>query len=357
MLRKLFASALLLASGYSYAGLALQCSPDQTPQMSKALSSYFYRVGGTGTLRIQDNFVELKRKSPSTLELRIPKETVTVVGSRGDISRKTVSKLEILTTLLYPGRTTAVPCDISALEEHIALRQNIVAHIQQVEWTWPDGGKAFWNPKYWNNGTPLSEDVLVEALKDSVANSPTYGIGCYTAAKLGFVHGIVDFYARANPNAEKLAEVSQRLYSDGDPLVNVEPSRMWFFEADYDASVSHEGKLLEMLSDVKGRNFVPGDWVYMINTDPHSNTKTGYEGANAIYLGGGKFSDYFNDHNHAYPYDRKMDEVYQWRNGVFSRSRDWAKVKPLSPAKKLMLDKSPEEGGQVMPYRIVPRWF
>lgn len=356
MLRKCFL-ILALCNSAAYADIAPQCAPDQTKPFFQGLRSYFYSVGGTGTLQENHGVIGLRKRSPSTLELRIPKEKVTVAGRTSDVTRKTVSQLEILTTLLYPGRRTAIPCDLDALKEHIAVRQNIVANIQQVEWTWPDGGKAFWNPRLWENGTPKSKDVLVEALQDSVVNSPNYGIGCYTAAKLGFVQGIVDFYARAQPNPEKLSSISALLYEDNDPLVNVEPSKMWAFEADYDASVSHEGKLLEMLSDVKGRNFVPGDWVYMINTDPQSNTKTGYEGANAIYLGGGKFSDYFNDHNHAYPYDRKMDEVYQWRNGVFSRSRDWAKVKPLSPAKKLMLDKSPEEGGQVMPYRIVPRWF
>ena len=59
----------------------------------------------------------------------------------------------------------------------------------------------------------------------------------------------------------------------------------------------------------------------------------------------------------ARPYSEKLDEVYQWRNGVFSRSRDAAKLKPLSKQAFEQMGLTPEQGGMVMGYRLVPYLF
>ena len=85
--------------------------------------------------------------------------------------------------------------------------------------------------------------------------------------------------------------------------------------------------------------------------------RTGREGSNPIYLGRNKFADYFNDNDHAYTYQQKADEVYQWRNGVFSRSRDFAKIKPLSPPDMERLSRTPEEGGILRDIRVFPYFF
>jgi len=61
-----------------------------------------------------------------------------------------------------------------------------------------------------------------------------------------------------------------------------------------------KGKLLEMRYNIPARNFVPGDWGYLLNADLITAKKIGYEGSNATYLGRGKFDDYYNDHNHSY---------------------------------------------------------
>jgi len=52
-----------------------------------------------------------------------------------------------------------------------------------------------------------------------------------------------------------------------------------------------------------------------------------------------------------------MDEVYQWRNGVFSRSRDFAKIKPLTPQDMERLSKTPAEGGIQTDIRVSPYFF
>lgn len=106
---------------------------------------------------------------------------------------------------------------------------------------------------------------------------------------------------------------------------------MWSFESD---STQEDrvrlGKLLAIQFGIPSRNFIPGDWSYFLNTDAQTHGKTGYEGSNAVYLGRGRFSDFYNDHHHYYTYKDKVHEVFQWRNRVFNARRDVAKVQPLA---------------------------
>lgn len=127
------------------------------------------------------------------------------------------------------------------------------------------------------DGTPTVP--LDDALLDAFTQQAKYAIGCYTASKLTYAHGVLDYYARVLEHPAKAA----------------------------------------LVRGVPPRHFVPGDWAYLLNTDPVTYEKTGYEGSNAIYLGRGRFDDYYDDHNHSYTFEEKLDEVYQWRNGVFSR--------------------------------------
>ena len=49
--------------------------------------------------------------------------------------------------------------------------------------------------------------------------------------------------------------------------------------------------------------------------------------------------------------------VYHWRRGVFSRSRDYAKIEQLSTQQLYALEKTPEEGGFLLSLRAVPYYF
>lgn len=264
----------------------------------------------------------------------------------------TVSPKEILLALLQRGRLTAFDCSVDALREHVGIRRNIVAWTEELNWVWPDGDTAKWNARYWRRGTPHSRRPLHEAVNDAFMAQDRYRIGCYTAIKLVILQGVLDYHRRVVPNAEKLRRIEARLAADGEPLVGVEPGAMWFFEADYaPADGERPGKLVELLHGIAADNFVPGDWAYLLNTDAASYGKTGYEGSNMIYLGRDRFSDYYNDHGHAYSFRQKLNEVYQWRHGVFSRSRDAAKVRPLSERELLALTATPERGGLLLSYR------
>lgn len=274
---------------------------------------------------------------------------------------RTVSQKEILLALLQHGRRTdftGPACSVAALREHVALRQNIVAWAEHLEWRWPNGEAAAWNPRYWENGEPRQGVGLHTALHDVFNTQHRYQIGCYTGTKLIVMQGILDYYRRIRANPAQAARVFARLHADGDLLAGIDPPGMWSFEADFDpADAAKPGKLLQLASGIPSRNFVPGDWAYLLNTDPASAALIGYEGSNALYLGRGRFADLYNDNRHAYTFREKLDEVYQWRHGVFSRTRDARRIRPLHPGDYARLEQTPAEGGLLLDVRALPQLF
>lgn len=273
----------------------------------------------------------------------------------------TVSRREVALALMSAGRVSEFSgsaCSVAALREHIGLRQNIVAWAENLTFQWPNGGAASWNNRLWREGTPRGRHLTAAALRDVLRHPERYFLGCYTTAKLVIAAATFDYYDRVVADKAKAQLIVDRLWSNGDPLTRIEPRAMWAFEPDFDQRELHDpGKLLRLARDVAPENFVPGDWAYFYNTDAASHAKTGYEGSNAIYLGRGRFSDYYNDNARAYTYDQKLDEVYQWRHGIFSRSRQKEEVQSLAPSVLRRLGQPPHSGGFVMTYRATPYFF
>lgn len=276
-------------------------------------------------------------------------------------ARRTVAEKEILIALMQHGRTTVFndqACDVRVLQEHIRLRQHIVAYAENLEFQWPDGGKAKWNAAYWNQRRPKQPAQLYAGLRDMFTRSQRYSIGCYLAAKATYTFAILDFYHRQPHHAQETNHIFQRLAAGDSPFEGIEPSAMWRFEPDHDFTRPDQvGKLMKLQHKVAAKNFVPGDWAYFYNTDPSSHQKIGYEGSNTIYLGRGLFVDFYNDAEHKYTYEQKLSEVFQWRHGVFSQSRDYRKTELLSPRQFDRLSGSPEHGGMVPDIRAVPYYF
>lgn len=324
----------------------------KTPTKINAYISNEYAVGGT--LHIAEN--PLFNSNKEYISKNLNNKTIT---------REITSKKEILISLLFPGRLTKFDtepaCSASSLEQILTIRQNTVFWTSQLEWGWPDGGSAGWNEDLWVLGTPKKTETnyknsVIKSFNDLYENQQNYKIGCYTATKANIIQSFLDFYNKSTKT--KRDKFFDNLLSDDEPFVGIEPSKMWYFEDDFSEESSQSiGKLLSLQENVESDNFIPGDWVYIRNTDHKTNTKTGYEGSNTIYLGGGIFSDYYSDHGGGYPYERKLDEVYQWRNGVFSRSRDVNKIQKLSPKERFKLTLPPEQGGLVESYRIIPLIF
>jgi hypothetical protein len=273
----------------------------------------------------------------------------------------TVSKKEIVLAMLQHGRSIIFAgdaCSLDTLKNHVGVRQNIVAWAENLNWDWPDGGPAKWNKRYWNRGTPKRGVPAHVAVMDAFLNQDKYAIGCYTAAKLVVVQGTLDYYRRVMPDPNRVRQIEDILLSDGEPLVDVEPSEMWRFEKDFDATQAPRlGKLLALNTNIAKGNFVPGDWGYLLNTDLTTAQKTGYEGSNAIYMGRNKFDDFYNDHGHSSTYEEKLEEVYQWRNGVFNRVRDKDKRRALSPSGVAQLGSDIAAGGLQIDTRLSPNHF
>lgn len=360
-------------------GIRFSCKPGQLETIESNMETYLASLGVASdlvlikadrsngivvytlnTLKEDSNTLDLKDRP----ELQIQDDIVSLPTKNGKEKKvHTASKKEILLALLQHGRLTEfkdTACDVKALTDHVGIRQNIAAWAENIKWVWPDGRPAKWNKKYWKRGTPKPGFPLHEAINDVFINQNQYSIGCYTATKLVMIQGVLDYYRRIkkDPVQQKLLENRLSIDIDKEPLVDIEPGKMWDFEKDFDPQeLNHPGKLLKIEYGAAPKNFVPGDWIYFLNTDPITYKKTGYEGSNAIYLGRNKFDDYYNDNDHSYTYQQKMDEVYQWRNGVFSRPRDFAKIKPLAPQDIERLSKTPAEGGILTDIRVFPYFF
>ncbi|MCL4470617.1 MAG: hypothetical protein M1547_05730 [Gammaproteobacteria bacterium] len=358
-------------------GIRFSCKPGQLETIASDMETYLAALGVAPDLVVKKAdrtsgavvyTLNTPKEDSSTLdlkdrpELQIRDDIVSLPTKRGKEKKvHTVSKKEILLALLQHGRLTEFKdgaCDVEALKDHVGIRQNTVAWAENLNWVWPDGRPAKWNNKYWKRGTPKPGYPLHEALSDVFVNQNKYSIGCYTATKIVVIQGVLDYYRRIKKDPAQLKRLENRLSIDKEPLVNIEPGKMWDFEKDFDPrELNRPGKLLKIESGAAPKNFVPGDWVHFLNTDPVTYEKTGYEGSNPIYLGRNKFADYFNDNDHSYTYQQKADEVYQWRNGVFSRSRDFAKIKPLSPRDMERLSKTHAEGGILRDIRVLPYFF
>lgn len=358
-------------------GIIFRCGPMQSVRLQTLMDAYLTelaidpawvsrtRDAHSGTVSYAASAASL---SVGTLHLvdqpglGITEELVQLPTSRKTYKTVvTVSKKEIVLAMLQPGRSTllsGLSCDVQALKDHVAIRQNIVAWTEALEWEWPDGGPARWNQHYWRRGTPLKGIPLHVAVNDAFVNQKRYAIGCYTATKLVMIQGILDYYKRIKKDPKTLALVEAQMRRGGEPLSFIEPGVMWQFESDSTAAdLARPGKLLGIIQGVPAQNFIPGDWSYFLNTDPVTYAKTGYEGSNAVYLGRGKFDDFYNDHHHYYTYKEKLHEVYQWRNKVFSASRDVARVKPLNARDYERMSATPEHGGIVLDLRVFPLLF
>lgn len=360
---------LAMAAG-AEPGVSFSCRPSEIKQIETDVDAYLatIKIDPSWVIKKMDKkkgLLAYKLNTPEndtkTLDLyKMEKYHIQPEEVRKPISFsesrlvKTVSRKEIVLALFQNGRATQFTgenCSAQSFIDHVGVRQNTVLWAQNLDWGWPDG-PAYWNEKFWTAGTPRSDVSVVDAFLDMFINQSAYGIGCYTASKMVMIQGVVDYYARVSRNPIALQKVIDRLATDNDPLVAIEPEKMWSFEEDFDMSkMDQPGKILVMQENVSPMNFVPGDWSYFYNTDAVSRMETGYEGSNAIYLGAERFGDYYNSNNHAYTYKETLDKVYQWRHGVFNRS-DAKKKKPLSEENLKFLGRSPAHGGMLFTYRV-----
>jgi len=358
-------------------GITFECSAKESRILKKEILAYFkelnisrnlYQIKNTRVHASQNSKLNLNLKPKfsrlSTIafkevpEFSIQDEDVTIPALNNKTQTvKTVSKKEIVLAMMQTGRETLFTqdqCSLSALKEFIGIRQNIATWGQNLDWYFPEH-ESEWNPKYWDQGTPLKTQKLGDSLTDLFLNPRLYSIGCYTAAKMVMVQGLYDYYNRINPNEEKIKKIEEKLWSDNDPIVNLEPGHAWdFYPKMTIEEKSTPGKILTVEKKIPYNHIIPGDWIYMFNAPDIMTVERGYEGSNAIYLGRNRFTDYYNLHGHSYSFEELIDKVYQWRNKVFNRPADNKHIKPLQKEDLYKLAKTPEENGLFIDYRIYP---
>ncbi len=377
-LRSLIFSLFVLTQASSLAaqvngGLIFECGSDKLTQLSSQLRSYQQELGiDISVYQVQEGEGRLRvtLKDPSvygTLYLRwnpqysITEERISLPSKDGLLEVETVSQKEILLALMHEGRETVFKgdaCHIEALKEHVQIRQMIVAWSEHLHWSFPDGEPAQWNQRYWDQGNLKPKASLDEAMRDFFINPDKCSLGCYTATKIVIIQGILDYFRRIKKDDAMADAIIKRLKSDDDVLVGIEPGAMWSFQKPINPEEQKRlGKLLKIQTQVAPMNFIPGDWVYFVNTDKDSSEKDGYEGSNSIYMGRALFDDFYNDNEHHYLYNEKIQNIYNWRNGVFSRSRDYQRMQTLSAEQLHQFGLSPEEGGFLLKNRAIPYFF
>jgi hypothetical protein len=354
-------------------GLIFECGADKRNQLKSELNAYQQELGVNASvyeLHESGTRLRVSLKDPSvygTLYLRwdpkynITEERISLPTAKGLTEIETVSKKEILLALMHQGRETVFAgnaCHIDALKEHVQIRQMIVAWSEHLHWSFPDGSSAKWNQQYWDQGNLKPGASLDKAMRDFFIQPDKCSIGCYTATKIVIIQGILDYFRRVKKDDAMADAIINRLKSDDDVLVGIEPGAMWSFQKPINPEEQKRlGKLLKIQAQVAPMNFIPGDWVYFVNTDKDSSEKDGYEGSNSIYMGRASFDDFYNDNEHHYLYNEKIQNIYNWRNGVFSRSRDYQRMQILSAEQVHQFGLSPEEGGFLLKNRAIPYFF
>jgi hypothetical protein len=362
-----------LVAAQANGGLIFECGADKFTQLKSQLHTYQEELGvDPSVYEVHESGARLRLslKAPSiygTLYLRwdpkynITEERISLPGAKGLTEIETVSKKEILLALMHQGRETVFAgnaCHIDALKEHVQIRQMIVAWSEHLHWSFPDGSSAQWNQQYWDQGNLKPGASLDKAMRDFFIQPNKCSIGCYTATKIVIIQGILDYFRRVKKDDAMADAIIKRLKSDDDVLVGIEPGAMWSFQKPISPEEQKRlGKLLKIQTRVAPMNFIPGDWVYFVNTDKDSSEKDGYEGSNSIYMGRASFDDFYNDNEHHYLYNEKIQNIYNWRNGVFSRSRHFQKMQTLSAEQLHQFGLSPEEGGFLVKNRAIPYFF
>lgn len=354
-------------------GLIFECSENQLSKIKLEIQAYAQDLGISESVYQLEQFnqgLRLKLSDPSafgTLYLRwnpsyaITEESVTLPNANGLSLVQTVSRKEIFLAMMHEGRKTIFKdkaCHMEALKDHVQIRQMIVAWSEHLHWSFPDGSVAKWNPQYWDRGNLKPEVSLDEAMRDFFIQPEQCSVGCYTATKIVIIQAILDYFRRIKKDHPMADAIVKRLKSDDEVLVGIEPGSMWSFQKPINPEEQKRlGKLLKIQTPVEPMNFIPGDWVYFVNNDKRSAEIDGYEGSNTIYMGRASFDDFYNDNQHHYLYNEKLSTIYNWRNRVFSRSRDYSRLQTLSAEQIHQLGLSPEEGGFLIKNRATPYFF
>lgn len=197
--------------------------------------------------------------------------------------------------------------DLDELDSHLRIRCNIVRAAEKTALAFKTQAAErpvdFWHDEP-NEGFLLKpEACLVDALIAATQPERTgrlFDFSCYRATEYVILLGLAqearsnepDFYARLEAKARQKC-IKSGLFHD-------------VFLIEYGTTDA----------PIPMRYYIPGDRVWFKNPDEHSSNAPGFEGSWVIYLGQGRFSNFWR-RDAPYSMEDKAIEIYHWRHGVF----------------------------------------
>jgi hypothetical protein len=212
---------------------------------------------------------------------------------------------EIVCALLLSPIRQCYP-SIEEFESSRRIRFNIVRAAQQTSMDFKT--HALDRPiEYWqyddDRGFILrSNKCLIEGLLQATQPARSgrqFAFSCYRATEYVVLLGIAQEVQQHHP------ELFEQL------------ERQWRARALMSSSF-HEAFMREIGSQSSPLPmdwYVPGDRIWFRNPDDASSDVYGFEGSWVLYLGGGRFTNFW-DHEHPYDVSTKCLEIYHWRDGV-----------------------------------------
>lgn len=141
-------------------------------------------------------------------------------------------------------------------------------------------------------------DALTKTIQPEEGNT-LYSFSCSRACEYVVLLGLTQELENTNP--ELLARIEARWRTS--PLLS----------SDFDVAFIREQGNFKTPFPI--RFYVPGDRIWFRNPDEYSTNVTGFEGSWVIYLGFGRFSNYW-EFTEPTSIEQKCLEVFHWRNGV-----------------------------------------
>ncbi|WP_293224665.1 hypothetical protein [Ottowia sp.] len=213
---------------------------------------------------------------------------------------------EIVVAMLAAPQT--MPFDsVDELEARVSVRGHIVRAAARTALAFRTDDAAERPTEYWHydedHGFLLHEgQPLIDALRAATQPEATgrrYDFSCYRATEYVILLGIAQELATRNPALlEAITQASRR--------------RAIRSGAFHEVFLTEFGS---MAQPVPPRYYVPGARVWFRNPHEGSADVEGYEGSWVIYLGGGRFSNFWK-REQPYGFEQKCVEIHHWRHGV-----------------------------------------
>ncbi len=164
-------------------------------------------------------------------------------------------------------------------------------------------------------------DALIRTTQPETSGR-RYSFSCYRATEYVTLLGIAQELARCNPELYARLEALWR-------------QRAVMSEEFHTVFLREQGTLTAPLPPLY---YVPGDRVWFRNPDEASADACGFEGSWVMYLGGGLFTNFWQERQQ-YTITDKCVEIYHWRHGLYRDDQgeaqiDEQRIQPLIAATK-----------------------